>query len=132
MSEINVAVVDDDPVELVLLKEMATEVVGHVSMRGFDKIEHFLDEDINAFDVVFLDRRMPPYRDYTDTLPMLAAAGYRNRVILMTAHDPGLEVGTHEFRISGPIDKLDLLKPEIFGAVIRDEPVPLNSWTARI
>lgn len=130
MSKLSIAVVDDDPVELVLLSEIASEVYADAELRGFTRIEDFLDADINAFSLVLLDRRIPPHNDYSETLPLLAEAGFSNRVVLMTAYDPGLEIGDYPFSVGGPVDKLDLLKPEVLAAVFDDRPIPA-SWSVR-
>ena len=130
MSKLSIAVVDDDPVELVLLSEIASEVYANAELRGFTRIEDFLDADINAFSLVLLDRRIPPHNDYSETLPLLAEAGFSNRVVLMTAYDPGLEIGDYPFSVGGPVDKLDLLKPEVLAAVFDDRPIPA-SWSVR-
>ena len=124
MSPISVAVVDDDPVELVLLTEIAAEVSPETVLTGFSSIEAFVQEQVQQFALVLLDRRIPPYRDYSETLPMLADAGYDKRVALMTAHDPGLEIGDYPFSITGPVDKLDLLKPDVLKAVLTASPLP--------
>lgn len=130
MSKLSIAVVDDDPVELVLLSEIASEVYADAELRGFTRIEDFLNADINAFSLVLLDRRIPPHNDYSETLPLLAEAGFSNRVVLMTAYDPGLEIGDYPFSVGGPVDKLDLLKPEVLAAVFDDRPIPA-SWSVR-
>lgn len=130
MSKLSIAVVDDDPVELVLLSEIASEVYADAELRGFTRIEDFLNADINAFSLVLLDRRIPPHNDYSETLPLLAEAGFSNRVVLMTAHDPGLEIGEYPFSVGGPVDKLDLIKPEVLAAVFDDRPIPA-SWSVR-
>lgn len=130
MSKLSIAVVDDDPVELVLLSEIASEVYANAELRGFTRIEDFLDADINAFSLVLLDRRIPPHNDYSETLPLLAEAGFSNRVVLMTAYDPGLEIGDYPFSVGGPVDKLDLIKPEVLAAVFDDRPIPA-SWSVR-
>ncbi|MBO6795864.1 hypothetical protein [Maricaulis sp.] len=130
MSKLSIAVVDDDPVELVLLTEIASDVCADAELNGFTRVEDFLEVDVNAFSLVLLDRRIPPHNDYSETLPMLAAAGFTNRVVLMTAHDPGLEIGDYPFEVGGPVDKLDLLKTEVLKAVFDDQPLPVN-WSVR-
>lgn len=130
MSKLTIAVVDDDPVELVLLSEIASDVYADAELKGFTRVEDFLAVDVNAFSLVLLDRRIPPHNDYSETLPMLADAGFTNRVALMTAHDPGLKIGDYPFSVSGPVDKLDLLKPEVLTAVFENQPIPA-SWSVR-
>lgn len=124
MSPISVAVVDDDPVELTLLTEIAADVAPEATLAGFSSVDAFVAADVSQYALVLLDRRIPPYRDYAETLPMLADAGYDQRVVLMTAHDPGLEVGDYPFSITGPVDKLDLLKPEVLKAVLTAGTLP--------
>lgn len=127
MNPISVAVVDDDPVELVLLTEIAAEVSPEAVLTGFNSVEAFVQGEVGEYALVLLDRRIPPHRDYSETLPMLAGAGYDKRVALMTAHDPGLEIGEYPFSVTGPVDKLDLLKPEVLKAVLTASPLP-SRW----
>ncbi|WP_300526952.1 hypothetical protein [Maricaulis sp.] len=109
---------DDDPIEVVLLSEIGSEVssgcefVGHATMRDF------IEAGPAKYPLVFLDRRIPPYNDYSETLPQLTEAGFNGRVVLMTAYDPGLEFDDYPFDIQGPIDKLKLLDPETLGPIL--------------
>lgn len=113
-----IAVIDDDPMETVLLSEIAKDVGPHFAFEAFASIEAFLETELGDWNLVFLDRRLPPHTEFSETLPRLAEAGFANTVVLMTAHDPGIEIDAFAFQVIGPVDKLDLLQPEILGPIL--------------
>tara|TARA_R110000868_G_scaffold235373_2_gene489294 strand:- start:11908 stop:12264 length:357 start_codon:yes stop_codon:yes gene_type:complete len=115
-----IAVVDDDPIELILLEELAGDFDKTLNFTGHTTLKSFIDSGPSQFDLVFLDRRIPPYTEFSETLPMLTEAGYRGRVILMTAHGSGVRAEDYEFEIVGPVDKLELLDPARLEALIRN------------
>ncbi len=118
MASFIIAVVDDDPVEHFLITEMTADLPMAIDVVCFHTLEAFLQAEPQRFSHVFLDRRLPPHSEYTDTLPQIAATEFSGEVILMTAHDPGLDTGEYGLTVTGPVDKLDLIKPEIFGAIL--------------
>lgn len=118
MAKALIAVVDDDPVEIVLLSEIGNEISSGCDFVGHATLRDFIEAGPTQYPLVFLDRRIPPYNDYSETLPMLAEAGYRGQVVLMTAYDPGLEFDDYPFEIKGPIDKLELLNPDTLGPIL--------------
>lgn len=118
LANARIAVVDDDPVEVVLLSEIGSEVSPTCDFVGHATVRDFIAAGPSQYPLVFLDRRIPPYNDYSETLPMLAEAGFKGRVVLMTAYDPGLELGEFPFEIKGPIDKLELLNPDTLGPLL--------------
>ena len=114
-----IAIIDDDPLESILLSELGQEIDPDLVFIAYASMDAYLGRKDDAPDLVLLDRRLPPYSHFSETLPLLAQAGFAGRVVLMTAHDPGIEVENYPFAITGPVDKLDLLKPERLEAVIR-------------
>ncbi|WP_417494853.1 hypothetical protein [Maricaulis sp.] len=113
-----IAVVDDDPIELMLLRELSTSFDDSLEFDGHTTVQAFIEARPEQYDLVFLDRRIPPHDEYQETLPMLASAGYQGRVILMTAHDSGVRNCDYRFELVGPVNKLELLEPSRLKALI--------------
>jgi len=118
MPAARIAVIDDDPVEHLLITEMASELGLDIAFDCYTSLDACLEAGVDAFTHIFLDRRLPPYNEYTETLPKLAEAGFTGKIILMTAHDPGLETGAYPFSLIGPVDKLELIEPDRFRGVL--------------
>jgi DNA-binding NtrC family response regulator len=115
-----IAVVDDDQIELVLLEELAGDFDKTLSFTGYTTVKSFVEGGPSQYDLIFLDRRIPPHTEFSETLPLLTEAGYCGRVILMTAHGSGVRAEDYEFEIVGPVDKLELLDPARLEALIRN------------
>lgn len=114
-----IAVVDDDPIELLLLRELSRSFADGLEFEGHTTIRAFLEANPEQYDLVFLDRRIPPHDEYVETLSLLASTGYRGRVVLMTAHDSGISPCDYHFEVVGPVDKIELLQPETLQALIQ-------------
>lgn len=104
-----IAVIDDDPVETVLLSELSKDISDIYRFESFSTLNAFLAADTASFDIAFLDRRIPPHEEFADSLPLIASTEFRGRVVLMTAHDSGTDTSAYDFEIIGPVEKLDLL-----------------------
>ena len=115
-----IAVVDDDPIELMLLRELSAAFDDTLEFEGHTSIRAFIDSAPQQYELVFLDRRIPPYDEYRETLPLLASTGYQGRVVLMTAHDTGVRNSDYDFELVGPVNKLDLLEPATLKALIHN------------
>ena len=117
-----IAVVDDDPAEHLILRELGAAVRPDACFVGFLSMQDFIDAGPEGFDIVFLDRRLPPYERYAETLPALAESAFDGRVVLMTAAVPQSAMDRFRFPVSGPVDKLALLDPDCLAAVLDDVP----------
>jgi len=117
-----IAVVDDDPAEHLILRELGASVRAEARFEGFLSMQDFINAGPEGFDIVFLDRRLPPYERYCETLPALADTAFDGRVVLMTAAAPQSAMDSFRFPISGPVDKLALLDPECLAAYLDDTP----------
>jgi len=106
-----IAIVDDDTVEHLILSELGKAENPALEFQGFDALERFIEAGPDRFDHVFLDRCLPPYEDFADTLRHIAEAGYAGHVILMTADATRLDTAEYAFKVTGPINKIDLLNP---------------------
>ena len=113
-----IAVIDDDPVEAVLLSELSKDISPDYAFESFSSIDAFLAADPASFRVAFLDRRIPPYEEFTQTLPMIDKSEFKGRLILMTAHDSGTDTENYAFEVVGPVEKLELLNPPVLEKVL--------------
>jgi DNA-binding NtrC family response regulator len=114
-----VAVIDDDPIEFILLSEFAEEIDGEFEFKSFLSPHEFVaDKSAAQFDLVFLDRRIPPYDRFAQTLPLIAMTGFRGRLIMMSAHPEGFRDLGFDFALIGPVDKLALLSGDALKAIL--------------
>jgi hypothetical protein len=114
-----IAIIDDDPVEHVILRELGGTQSPDAEFDGFTRLDDFLAAGPERYDHVFLDRCLPPYEDYGDTLPALGQSGYAGHIILMTADAPPVDTSGYCFRVTGPVDKIALLEPGRLAACLQ-------------
>lgn len=116
-----IAIVDDDPLQALLIRELSD-----ASPHDF-VAHHALDDLLRAgpcgYELIFLDCRLPPFRGYDETLPQLESAGYRGRVILMSAEKAAASEASYGFSVTGPVDKIKLLDPAGLAALIKGDPL---------
>ena len=74
-AKMRIALVDDDPIELVLLRELSTSFDDTLEFEGHTTVRDFIESSPERYDLVFLDRRIPPHDEDRETLPMLASIG---------------------------------------------------------
>lgn len=110
---LSVAIIDDDPVETEILSILMDEVFDTPSISSFATISDFLDGCRDAsFELVFLDRRLPPYSSFHETLPLVVPAAGNAAIMLITAHTfERVDLQAYP-NVSGPFAKLDLMTPE--------------------
>lgn len=115
---VRIAVIDDDPVETVLLSELSKEVGDQFDFVPFSTLEAFVEGGADGFQLAFLDRRIPPHEEFSETLPEVAKSGFKGRVVLMTAHDPGVDIDDYPFEVIGPVEKMSLLDVKTLGEIL--------------
>jgi CheY-like chemotaxis protein len=116
---LRIAVIDDDPIEFILLSEFAEEIDGEFEFKSFLSPDSFVaDETAAQFDLIFLDRRIPPYDRFAQTLPLIATTGFRGRVVMMTADQEEFSDSGFEFTLTGPVDKLALLSGSTLKSIL--------------
>jgi len=104
---IRVAVIDDDPIELTLLKGFSAHLDGSFEWTGFESVESFATRDDAAqFDLIFLDRKIPPFVRFIDTVPIIEASGFTGRIVLLSAHSEEQAPTSSTCEIIGPLDKI--------------------------
>lgn len=110
---LSVAIIDDDPVETEILSILMDEVFDTPVISSFATISEFLDGCRDAsFELVFLDRRLPPYSSFHETLPLVVPAAGNAAIMLITAHTfERVDLQAYP-NVSGPFAKLDLMTPE--------------------
>ena len=119
-----IALIDDDPVEEVILTGLAESLETPASFTAFKTLEAFLDDErVQDFDVVFLDRRIPPYDDFSQTLPKLATANITARIVLLTAHRLGHVEAPPGLDIVGQYEKADVLEPDVCQSASKIDPL---------
>ncbi|MFC4724810.1 hypothetical protein AB6B38_01920 [Glycocaulis abyssi] len=117
--ELSVAIIDDDPVETEILSILMDEVFEAVEISSFGTVSEFLDGSRHAsFQLVFLDRRLPPYSSFDETLPLVVPAAPQAAILLITAHTfERVDLSAYP-NVAGPFAKLDLMTPDDLRALI--------------
>lgn len=110
---VSVAIIDDDPVETEILSILMDEVFETAEISSFATVSEFLDRSRGAdFELVFLDRRLPPYSSFNETLPLIVPAAPNAAILLITAHTfERVDLSAYP-NVAGPFAKLDLMTPE--------------------
>lgn len=119
----HVAVIDDDPVETMILSGLAEHVPGEYAFEHFPTVEAFCAcPHSDSFDVAFLDRRVPPHNDYPETLPMVEATKFKGTLIMLTARRLGPYRPQSRLRVLGPYEKLDVQDVDIIESLLQGRP----------
>lgn len=110
---VSVAIIDDDPVETEILSILMDEVFETAEISSFATVSEFVDRSRGSdFELVFLDRRLPPYSSFDETLPLVVPAAPNAAVLLITAHTfERVDLSAYP-NVAGPFAKLDLMTPE--------------------
>lgn len=120
-----IALIDDDPVEEMILSGLAEHLDTKVRFVAFTTLERFLDDKgARDFDMIFLDRRVPPHLDFSDTLPKLAEAGITAPIVLLTARTLGRVEPPDGLSVMGPFEKLDVQDPDVLADLIANRRPP--------
>lgn len=106
-----IALIDDDPVEALILRSLLEHSGSDHVLEHFTSVEAFAEAPEAEADLVILDRRVPPHGCFSDTLPVIEASGYRGPVMLITAAPEGVSASSQVLRLIGPVPKSDLLEP---------------------
>ncbi|MGY6627193.1 MAG: hypothetical protein ACXIVL_01630 [Oceanicaulis sp.] len=116
-----IALIDDDPVEALILRSLLEHAGSDHALAHFTTVEAFAD-DLGATqaDLVILDRRVPPWGRFSETLPLIEASGWRGPVLLITAAPEGVSAASQVLKLIGPVSKSDLLEPQAVARAIGD------------
>jgi DNA-binding response OmpR family regulator len=115
-----IALIDDDPTEALVLEGMLEHVAGKHELVHLTRVEAFGDAGaaVNP-DLVLLDRRIPPHEAFDTSLPILAASGYRGPVVLMSASEFPIPAEQHGLNIAASVSKSQLLTPQAVEALLK-------------
>ncbi|MCC5980900.1 MAG: hypothetical protein JJU26_04195 [Oceanicaulis sp.] len=115
----NAALVDDDPVELVILSGLAESIDQPWTFTRFSSVEDFIDASAaTRFDVLFLDRRVPPHSRFEDSVAIVEQSGFEGHVVLLTNHRVGTKRPASKLNVLGPYEKMDIQEPEALEALL--------------
>ncbi|MFN3835792.1 MAG: hypothetical protein ACK4NO_07810 [Glycocaulis sp.] len=115
----NAALVDDDPVELIILSGLAESIDQPWSFTRFSSVEDFIDASAGTrFDVLFLDRRVPPHSCFEDSVAIVEQSGFEGHVVLLTNHRVGTKRPSSKLKMLGPYEKMDIQEPEALEALL--------------
>lgn len=116
---IRIALIDDDTTEAMILEGMLEHADGDYALTHFPTVSAFQStEDPGGFDLVFLDRRIPPFERFEDSLPLLEGTTLAAPVVLISAFADALDAYDGRLRLVGPVPKSDLLDPESVARVV--------------
>lgn len=114
-----IAVIDDDPVEVILLSGQAESFSDKLEFEGFSTVEAFLQHpDAQRFDLIFLDRRIPPYGSFKETLPKIEAHGVKAPVVLMSAYGFDEEKVESGLETVGPVSKFVFIEGDMVEEIL--------------
>lgn len=123
----NIALIDDDPTEVMVLEGMLMHSLDGHSLTAFSRVEDFpAAPDNQAFDFVLLDRRIPPHADFETSLPVLAKAGYTGPIVPISAGCMEA-ISLDPLNVLEPVEKSRLLTPEAVDALIASVIDPMKS-----
>ncbi|WP_203293550.1 hypothetical protein [Maricaulis parjimensis] len=114
-----IAVIDDDPVEYMLLTEFAALGTRKDDWQHIQTLDAFAAAHAETgFDLVFLDRRVPPVGRFAESLPLIQAAGYAGPVVLMSASYDGKPTAPDGILLLGPVEKSDIQSETALDAMV--------------
>lgn len=108
-----IALIDDDPVEALILRSLLEHAGSAHPLDHYASVEAFTRAPGGPqADLIILDRRVPPWERFSETLPLIEASGWRGPVLLITAAPEGVTASSDALTLIGPVSKSDLLEPE--------------------
>lgn len=116
----HLALIDDDPTEALVLEGMLAHGEGAHVMTHFRRVEDFPAAPANDdFDLVLLDRRIPPHDGFETSLRVLAATNYAGAIVPISAGNIDLAPIADGLQVVAPVMKSDLLTPEAVTALVQ-------------
>lgn len=116
------ALIDDDPVELTILSGIAECLDQPWTFTRFSSVESFVGAMASMpFDVLFLDRRVPPYSRFEESLAVIEQSGFGGHVVLLTNHRIASSRLDSALTLLGPYEKMDVQEPEVLERLLRGE-----------
>lgn len=107
----SVLLIDDDPVQHKILSFFLKSSFGEDAefTSAFDLEEAVAHLEKQSFEMIMLDNRLAPYKDYTDTIDRIRAVSQDSLIYLISAARDHEKFGDYQTRgILGVIDKFEL------------------------
>lgn len=118
------ALIDDDPVELAILSGVAESLDEPWTFTRFHSVEDFVGSDaVNSFDVLFLDRRVPPHHSFEATVSIIESSDFSGHIVLLTNHRTGSKPPKSTISLLGPYEKMDIQEPEVLEKLLGGQPI---------
>lgn len=115
---IHIVLIDDDPVEAMVIGGLLEHAGGAFAFESFTSVEAFSASRSGGADLVLLDRRIPPHQSFGSSLSELESSDHQGPVVLITA-GPCDETGLNwRGGLHGPIDKSTLLTPDALADLV--------------
>lgn len=114
----HIALIDDDPVEAMVIGGLLEHVKPDHTLHSFASVEAFAERETAEFDLLLLDRRVPPHRTFETSLQALVGSAYCGPVVLLTANVESETALRWRGGLHGPVDKGRLLTPDAVARLI--------------
>jgi CheY-like chemotaxis protein len=114
----HIALIDDDPVEAMVIGGLLEHVKPDHTLHRFASVEAFAERETAEFDLLLLDRRVPPHQSFESSLEALVGSAYRGPVVLFTASAESETALRWRGGLHGPVDKGQLLTPDAVARLI--------------
>ena len=123
-----IALIDDDPTEALIVQGMLDYSGTNHTLAHYRSVEDFAGSEASStFDLVMLDRRIPPHQSFPSSLAVLKACAFTGPILLLSAGAVDLSElsqAPQAMRLAGPLNKADLLTPESMAAAIAAAMAP--------
>ncbi len=114
----HIALIDDDPVEAMVIGGLLEHVDPAHRLERFASVQAFVERETADFDLVLLDRRVPPHQTFASSLEALASSAYGGPVVMLTASAETEIALSWRGGLHGPVDKGRLLTPDAVARLI--------------
>ena len=114
----DIAIIDDDTLQVMILQEMClhANLSDQIVFHHFESIEIFKSAENTArFCAVILDHRLPPFRNYDDSLQAISETNFDGPVLLVSTVKSLKPKIQTRFRLLGPIEKSEFSHPPALG-----------------
>jgi len=116
----HLALIDDDPTEALVLEGMLAHGETVHRLTHFLRVEDFPVAPANDdFDLVLLDRRIPPHDGFESSLRILAASKFTGAIVPISAGNIDTAPYADGLQVTAPVMKSDLLTPDAVADMVK-------------